>query len=70
MRGGGNLIRALCEGAGTGLSALLLDSKNRRCYLRRTDASPFLMPAPKMLAGPLSWPPVEMLLHTGCAHQP
>jgi hypothetical protein len=43
------LIRALREGSGTGLSALLLGLKNRRRYLGRAGASLFSMSAPKML---------------------
>ena len=54
-------IRALREGAGTGLPALLLASKNRRRRLGRAGVSPFSLPAPKSLSGPLWEAPVEML---------
>jgi hypothetical protein len=50
-------IHALGQGADTGLSALLLGSKNRRRRLGRTGARPFSLPSPKSLSGA----PVEML---------
>jgi hypothetical protein len=50
-------IRALGEGAGTGLPALLLGSKNRRRCMGCAGVSPFSLPAPKKLSGA----PVEML---------
>jgi hypothetical protein len=49
--------RALREGSGTGLLALLLGSKLHRRYLGRTGPSPFSMPASKMLSGA----PVEII---------
>jgi hypothetical protein len=50
-------IRALHEGAGTGLPALLLGSKTSRYLFGRAGVSPFSMPALKMLSGP----PMKML---------
>jgi hypothetical protein len=47
------LIRAIYEGAGTGLPAFLLDSKTSRRLLGRNGASPKTMPAPKTLPGSL-----------------
>jgi hypothetical protein len=44
------------------LSALLLGSKKRRRVLRRASASSFSMLARIILLGPLSEPPVKMLL--------
>jgi hypothetical protein len=54
-------ICALGDGAGTGLPAILLGSKIGRCRLGRAGASPFSLPTPKLLSGPLSGSPVEML---------
>jgi hypothetical protein len=56
-------IRALRQGAGTGLPALLLGSKKSWCRLGRTGVSPFSLQTPKTLSGPLWGAPVEMLLH-------
>jgi hypothetical protein len=55
-------IRALCQGADTGLPALLLGSKKRRRYLGHAGVSPFSLPTSKSLSGLLWGVPVEMLL--------
>jgi hypothetical protein len=46
-----HLIRALRQGAGTGLLAFLLGSKKRQHFLGCVGASIFSMPTPKMLSG-------------------
>jgi hypothetical protein len=71
-------IRALREGAGTGMPTILLGSKTSRRRLERTGVSPKTTPAPKSLSGLLWRALVEMLplasgpscIHPGEGRQP